>query len=287
MGNISENDSRIAVANNQDGQGGKETRRSYVKRLGDLLDGSAIIKLVLGLAAIAGAITYLVKPVIGLVDRASWREGEVSKISEVAIERSLESMVNDFGPPDRKLSFQGSDIRVWTERGYEIRATIVNAAVESYLVHVCDRDLKPRLTTGAQSGTNDYAIEPNVQSLSEVAKSPAYVAYNWAPAFMVYWEGIEGSHADSWRDRYYGAWSCGGDQGLEWRGSAEYPTPFNCARHAHVDEECMAPLSRPVSFDSQEIAELRRGLVINAFGEAHLESGFPPPEIMSIPPSEL
>ena len=240
------------------------------------------ISLLLLLAAMVASITTISSPVRNVYQDLTWRQAETDKIESLRRGQTLERLQSQFGSPDRVADSQGHEVLIWEERGYDLRATVEASAVIGYLVHVCDAELRPSLTTGSAP---EEPITANTTRFADITSNPQYVHYDWAPSFAVYWEGQPGSHADAFRDRYWGYWACGPENG-SWKG-ADPPPLLSCSQSVGSKFQCLDSRPSPTTFESPAVRALREGMMVNTFGEASLSDRFPPPEAASIPPSEL
>ena len=259
----------------------EDERQRRQRGLLDRVKAHPLVALLLTAAALVGAATTLWQPLKALDRSVMWRSVEEHRIESLHKGETVELLRAKFGPPEEVTPYEGLKIFEWRKRGYDVRAAVADAAVSSYLVHVCDESLKPSLTTGAMP---DVRVTANSSTFSSLADVPQFLFYNWAPAFEEYWEGVTGSHAESFRDRYWGYWPCGGEF-TGWHGRGSGPPPLLCT--ASPAPNCMNSHFKSIPFRSALIQDMRKNLTINTIGEARLGKRFPPPEVRSIPPSRL
>lgn len=260
----------------------KGTHESVGARIVSAAQTHWAVSLLLLLAAIVASIATLSSPVRNVYQDLTWRQVETDKVESLRRGQTLERLQSQFGSPDRVADSEGRQVLIWEERGYDLRATVEAGAVTGYLVHVCDGELRPSLTTGS---TPEEPIIANSTRFADVTSRPQYVYYDWTPAFTVYWEGQAGSRAEAFRDRYWGYWTCG-PQNNSWQGIDPLPL-LSCSQSADSEFQCLDSGPSPTSFESPAVRALREGMIVNTFGEAALSERFPPPEVASIPPSEL
>lgn len=208
--------------------------------LADRVSEHPYIALLLVVAAVWAAVTSLSDPIGAAYAKVFWRTSEETKIESLRIGQTVDYVKVSLGEPDLMTEpDSGGTTYRWKGRGYNVWAYAEENSVSSYLVFVCDDQLRPQLDTGERT------ITANETTFAEASGKPNNVFYNWAPSFIEYYEVRAEGRSGDFRYLIWGSLAgglSGGAQDMAWRGQGNIPR-YCFVRRANQTRLSLSPLA--------------------------------------------